>query len=175
MPTTWTPEKTLQDFIKDNSHSRQIEQERYQGRVFNDKGHVIKRITRNNHHDIHEIEGSLEVQRQLLLKLAERENKRIENPKTVVKMIWNTSVSRLATKLEVLEKGTLGSVGLERFWVEFVPLFHIGKGKRRDGLVGNRKPCEPIAQVLPPLVTLFVTLLSRQWDDALEKPRSTRK
>lgn len=107
----------------------------------------------------------------------------------IVKMIWNTSVSRLPTKLEVLEKGTLGSVGLERFWVESVPLFHMGKGKRRDGLVGNRKPCEPIAQVLvsnivevvvvmltqPPLVTLFVTLLSRQWDDALEKPRSTRK
>jgi hypothetical protein len=82
MPITWRPEKTFQDFIKDNSHSRQIDQERYQGRVFNDKGHVMKRITRNNHHDIHEIEGSLEVQRQLLLKLAERENARIEKPKS---------------------------------------------------------------------------------------------
>jgi hypothetical protein len=82
MPIAWRPEKTFQDFIKDNGHSRQIEQERYQGRVFNDKGHVIKRITRDNHHDIHEIEGSLEVQRQLLLKLAERENARIENPKS---------------------------------------------------------------------------------------------
>jgi hypothetical protein len=82
MPITWRPEKTFQDFIKDNSHSRQIEQERYQGRVFNDKGHVMKRVTRNNYNDIHEIEGSLEVQRQLLLKLAERENARIENHKS---------------------------------------------------------------------------------------------
>ncbi|XP_014550019.1 hypothetical protein COCVIDRAFT_116839, partial [Bipolaris victoriae FI3] len=51
-------------------------------RVFNDKGHVMKRVTRNNHYDIYEIEGSLEVQRQLLLKLAERENTRIENFKS---------------------------------------------------------------------------------------------
>jgi hypothetical protein len=106
----------------------------------------------------------------------------------IVKMTLNISVSWLPIKLEVLEKGTLGSVGLERFRVESVLLFHMGKGKRRDGLVGNRKPCEPVAQVLvstivevvvailtqAPLVMLFVTLLSRQWDDALEKPRSTK-
>jgi hypothetical protein len=78
MPIAWRPEKTLQDFIKENSHSRQREQERYQGRVFNDKGHVRKRFTRNDQHNIHDIEGSLEVQRQLLLKLAERENAMME-------------------------------------------------------------------------------------------------
>ena len=106
-----------------------------------------------------------------------------------MKTTLNTSVSRLSIKLEALEKGTLGSVGLERFRVESVPLFHMGKGKRRDGLVGNREPCEPVAQVavctivevvvaIPtqaPLVTLFAILLSRQWDDASEKPRSTKK
>ena len=41
MPITWRPEETFQDFIKDNSHSRQIEQRgRYEGRVFNVKGHI---------------------------------------------------------------------------------------------------------------------------------------
>ncbi|KAF5852452.1 hypothetical protein GGP41_007856, partial [Bipolaris sorokiniana] len=107
----------------------------------------------------------------------------------IVKTTLNTSISRLSIKLEELDKGTLGSVGLERFRVESVPLFHKGKGKRRDGLVGNREPCEPIAQVVvctivevvvvipiqALLVTLFVLLLSRQRDDASEKPRSTKK
>jgi hypothetical protein len=72
------------------------------------------------------------------------------------------------------EKGTLGSVGAEKFRVELVPLSHKGKGKRRDGLVGNRGNCEPVAPVVvstivevvvvahTPLLILFVTLLSRR-------------
>jgi hypothetical protein len=83
MPVDWRPEKPLQDFIKDNSHSCQTEQqERYQGRVFNDKGHVREQAIRNNQRDIYEIEGSLEVQRQLLSKLAEQENRMMEKPES---------------------------------------------------------------------------------------------
>jgi hypothetical protein len=83
MPVDWRPEKPLRDFIKDNSHSRQTEQqERYQGRVFNDKGHVREQAIRNNQRDIYEIEGSLEVQRQLLSKLAEQENRMMEKPES---------------------------------------------------------------------------------------------
>jgi hypothetical protein len=79
MPVGWRTEKPLRVFIKDNWHSLQTEQqERYQGRVFNDKGRVKEQTIRNNERDIHEVEGSLEVQRQLLLKLAERENWMIE-------------------------------------------------------------------------------------------------
>jgi hypothetical protein len=69
-------------YIKDNSHSRQAEQqERYQGRVFNDKGHIREQTIRNNQREIYEIEGSLEVQRQLLLKLAEQESRMMEQPR----------------------------------------------------------------------------------------------
>ncbi|XP_014550021.1 hypothetical protein COCVIDRAFT_116836 [Bipolaris victoriae FI3] len=81
MPTDWRPDKPLRDFIKDNSHFRQMEQrERYEGRVFNNKSHIKEQTIRNNRHDIHEIEGSLEVQRHLLLKLAEQENRVMEKP-----------------------------------------------------------------------------------------------
>ena len=81
MPADWRPDKPLRDFIKDNSHSRQTElHERYEGRVFNDKGHIREQIIRNNQRDIYEIEGSLEVQRQLLLKLAEQGNRIMEKP-----------------------------------------------------------------------------------------------
>jgi hypothetical protein len=67
MPVDWRPKKPLRDFIKDNSHSRQTEQqERYQGRVFNDKGYAREGTIRNCQRDINEIEGSLEVQRLLL-------------------------------------------------------------------------------------------------------------
>jgi hypothetical protein len=81
MPMDWRPEIPLHEFIKDNSHSRQAEhQERYQGRVFNDKGHIREHTIRNNQREIYEIEGSLEVQRQLLLKLAEQESRMMEKP-----------------------------------------------------------------------------------------------
>lgn len=81
MPADWRPDKPLRDFIKETSHSRQMEQqERYEGRIFNNKGHISKPTIKNNQRDIYEIEGSLEVQRQLLLKLAEQENWIIEEP-----------------------------------------------------------------------------------------------
>jgi hypothetical protein len=67
------PDKPLRDFLTDDSHSRQIEQqERYQGRVFNGKGHISEQTIKNDQRDIQEIEGSLGLQRQLLLILAER-------------------------------------------------------------------------------------------------------
>jgi hypothetical protein len=81
MPADWRPDKPLRNFVKDNSHSRQTEQqERYQGRVFNDKGHIRKHTIINSQRDIYEIEGNLEVQRQLLSKLAQRENCMMEKP-----------------------------------------------------------------------------------------------
>jgi hypothetical protein len=91
MPMDWRPKKPFRDFIKDNGHSCQTEQqERCQGRVFNDKGRIREQTTRNNQrdiHDIHEIEGSLEVQRQLLSKLAEQENWTMEKPETSVERL----------------------------------------------------------------------------------------
>ena len=81
MPADWRPDKPLRDFIKDNSHSRQMEQrERYEGRVFNNKSHIKEQTIRKNRRDIHEIEGNLEVQRHLLIKLAEQENRVMEKP-----------------------------------------------------------------------------------------------
>jgi hypothetical protein len=81
MRVDWRPEMPLYKFIKDNSHSHQAEQQaRYQGRVFNDKGHIREQTIRNNQREIYEIEGSLEVQRQLLLKLAEQESQMMEQP-----------------------------------------------------------------------------------------------
>jgi hypothetical protein len=83
MPVDWRPEKPLRNFIKDNSYSRQTEQqERYQGRLFNDRGYAREVTIRNSQRDIHEVEGSLEVQRLLLLKLAEQENRMIEKPES---------------------------------------------------------------------------------------------
>jgi hypothetical protein len=89
------------------------------------------------------------------------------------------------------EKGTLGSVGAEKFRVELVPLSHRGKGKWRDGLVGNRGNCEPVAPVVvrtivevvvfvistivEVVVVAHVTLLSRRWNNASENPTSTKK
>jgi hypothetical protein len=106
----------------------------------------------------------------------------------------------LSLKLDVAEKGMLGSVGAEKFCVELVPLSHKGEGKRRLGLVGNRGNCEPVAFVVVSTITevvvvvistivevvvlvptqasplmLFVTLLSRRCDNAFESPTSTEK
>jgi len=83
MPVDWSPNRSLRDSITDNSRSRPIEQqEKYQGRVFNDKGYTKEQTIRIDQRDIHDIEGSLEVQRQLLLRLAERENWKIEKPES---------------------------------------------------------------------------------------------
>jgi hypothetical protein len=95
----------------------------------------------------------------------------------IMNRILYTSVSwLLPLKPDAAEKGTLGSVGAEKFRVELVPLSHKGKGKRRDGLVGNRGNCEPVAFVVvsvivqvvvvvlahTSLLILFVILLSRR-------------
>jgi hypothetical protein len=100
------------------------------------------------------------------------------------------SVLRLLfLKLDVAEKGTLGPVGEKKFRVELVPLFHQDEGKRRDGLVENRGNCEPVAPFVTStivqvvvvvltqasLATLFVTLLSRRWNNASDNPTSTKK
>jgi hypothetical protein len=84
MPVDWRTDKPLGDFVKDDGYSRQTEQhKRHQGRVFNNRDDVCEQPIRNNHRDIHEVEGSLEVQRDLLLKLAERENRIIEKPESM--------------------------------------------------------------------------------------------
>ena len=99
------------------------------------------------------------------------------------------------------EKGTLGLVGAEKFCVELVPLFHNGKGKRRDGLVGNKGGCERVAFVATSIIVEvevvvttstivevvvlvltqaslampFITLFSCRWNNASEKRKSTKK
>ncbi|KAF2843891.1 hypothetical protein T440DRAFT_523910 [Plenodomus tracheiphilus IPT5] len=103
MPVDWRPDKSLQEFIKHNSHSRQMEQqERYQGRIFNDKGHIREQVSRKNQRDIYEVEGSLEVQRDLLLKLAERENCITEKPES--------RSSSSIEQLESLKKDTVQAI-----------------------------------------------------------------
>jgi hypothetical protein len=103
MPVDWRPEKPLRNFIKDNSYSHQTEQqERYQGRLFNDRGYAREVTIRNSQRDIHEVEGSLEVQRLLLLKLAEQENRMIEKPESG----RTSSVERI----EKLKKDTVQAI-----------------------------------------------------------------
>jgi hypothetical protein len=97
MPVDWRTNKPLGDFIKDNSYSRQTEQhKRHQGRVFNNREDVWEQPIRNNQRDIHEVEGSLEVQRHLLLKLAERENWVMEKPESM-STSYAESLERLKT------------------------------------------------------------------------------
>ena len=104
----------------------------------------------------------------------------------IVKTLYINVSWLLSLKLDVAEKGTLGPVGAEKFRVE---LSHQGEGKRRDGLIGNRVNCEPVAPVVlsiivkvvvvfptqASLVMLFVTLLSRRWNNASENPTSITK
>jgi hypothetical protein len=109
----------------------------------------------------------------------------------MIRILYFSPPRLLSLKLDVAEKGTLGLIGAEKFCVELVPLFHKGKGKRRDGLVGNKGDCELVAfvlisvivevvvvvsiQVFPVLVILSRTLLCRSWNNAFENPRSTKK
>jgi hypothetical protein len=79
MPGDWRPEKQIQVYVEEDRHSGQMKQKKsYQGRIFNDKGRFQERTIRNNQRDIHEVEGIFIVQRQLLLKLAEQENRVME-------------------------------------------------------------------------------------------------
>jgi hypothetical protein len=101
MSADWRSDKSVRDFIED-SHSRQTaQQERYEGRVFNDKGHIGTPTIRNDQRGMYEIEGSLEVQRQLLLELAEQENRIMEKSGRRCK----SSIERL----ESLKTGTVSS------------------------------------------------------------------
>jgi hypothetical protein len=59
-------------------------------------------------------------------------------------------------QLDVAEKGTLGLVGAEKFRVALVLLSQKGNGRRRDGLVGNRRGREPVA---PAVLSTFVTVI----------------
>jgi hypothetical protein len=98
----------------------------------------------------------------------------------------------LSLKLDVAEKGKLGlvgAVGAEKFRVELVLLFHQDEGKRRDGQAENRGNCEPVAPVVTSMIVevvvviltqaslaaLFVTLLSRHWNNASENLTSNKK
>ena len=78
MPVRWRPKKRFQAFIKENGYVRQMERKRYyEGRIFNDKGWLTDQINKDDPRELHDIEGTLEVQRQLLSKLAAHENQAI--------------------------------------------------------------------------------------------------
>ncbi|KAJ5025168.1 hypothetical protein J3E73DRAFT_259028 [Bipolaris maydis] len=79
MPVDWSLEKSVQIQTEENDHTAQMKQKKkYKGRIFNDRGQCQIRAMRDNRRDIHEIEGVLEMQKQLLLKLAERGNRFME-------------------------------------------------------------------------------------------------
>jgi hypothetical protein len=106
MQVDWRLQKPAQIHIDENNHTGRMKQKKeYQGRVFNDKGQPQKRAMRNNQRDVHEIEGVLEVQRQLLLKLAELENRVMET---------NETRTPLYTSLESLKMDTVQAI--EKTW-----------------------------------------------------------
>ena len=65
----------------------------------------------------------------------------------------------LSLKLDVAEKGTLGSVGAEKFCVEFVLLCYKGTGKRRDGLVRNKGNCELVAFIVISVIVVVMVIV----------------
>jgi hypothetical protein len=81
MPVSWRPEKRFQAFIRENGYVRQMELKRcYEGRIFNDKGRLTEQINKDDPRELHDVEGTLEVQRQLLSKLAVHENQTVAEP-----------------------------------------------------------------------------------------------
>lgn len=75
MPLNWRPSKPIGVFIKERDCIYFQERIRhYEGRVFNDKGRFSEQTPENNEREIYDVEGTLEVQRQLLFKLAALEN-----------------------------------------------------------------------------------------------------
>jgi hypothetical protein len=81
MAVNWRPEKRFQAFIKENGYVCQVERKRYyEGRIFNDKGWLTEQINKDDPRELHDVEGTLEVQRQLLSKLAVHENQTIAEP-----------------------------------------------------------------------------------------------
>ncbi|KAH8689224.1 hypothetical protein GQ44DRAFT_734439 [Phaeosphaeriaceae sp. PMI808] len=76
MLENWRPDTPFRSLIKDHHYTNRAEKQK--GRVFNDKGQVKEQTNitlRNPRRHPHEIEGILEVQRLLLLKLAGQENR----------------------------------------------------------------------------------------------------
>jgi hypothetical protein len=81
MPVNWRPENRFQAFIKEDGYVRQMERKRcYESRIFNDKGWLTEPIKKDDPRELHDVEGTLEVQRQLLSKLAVHENRAIVEP-----------------------------------------------------------------------------------------------
>ncbi|XP_014553182.1 hypothetical protein COCVIDRAFT_108387 [Bipolaris victoriae FI3] len=75
MPIRWRPSKPIRTFINKHDHTYFKDRNRYcKRRVFNDKGRFSNQIPKDNKREIYDVEGTLEVQRQLLSKLAAVEN-----------------------------------------------------------------------------------------------------
>jgi hypothetical protein len=76
MPVNWKTDMPIRVFVRDCHYSKQAK--KFKGRVFNNKGQAWEQTTRtqnNSGRDLYNIEGALEVQRFLLLKLAEQDNR----------------------------------------------------------------------------------------------------
>ncbi|KAJ5041940.1 hypothetical protein J3E74DRAFT_286427 [Bipolaris maydis] len=75
MPIRWRPSKPIRTFIDEHDYTYFKDRNRYcERRVFNDKGRFSDQIPKDNEREIYDVEGTLEVQRQLLSKLAAVEN-----------------------------------------------------------------------------------------------------
>ncbi len=109
----------------------------------------------------------------------------------IASRILHTSILfALSFQLNVVEKGTLGLVGAEKFQVALVLLFQKNNSRRRDELVRNRRGREPIAlAILSTFVTVVIIvflqttlvvfiilrLLSYSLNNALNNLTSNRK
>lgn len=108
MSIRWRPSKPIRTFIDEHDYTYFKDRNRYyERRVFNDKGRFSDQIPKDNEREIYDVEGTLEVQRQLLFKLATVENqvtgesensvrrRRIEALKTdtvqAIQKTWNQS------------------------------------------------------------------------------------
>ena len=81
MPVDWRPDKRFQAFVKEDGYTRRMGRKRcYEGRISNGKDWLIVQINNDNQRELHDVEGILEVQRQLLSKLAMHENQAIAEP-----------------------------------------------------------------------------------------------
>lgn len=75
MPIRWRPSKPIRTFIDEQDYTYSKDRNRYyERRVFNNKGRFSDQIPKDNEREIYDVEGTLEVQRQLLSKLAAVEN-----------------------------------------------------------------------------------------------------
>jgi hypothetical protein len=131
MPVDWRPNKPFQVFLEERRRSFQMNEKRtYQGRVFNDKGQFQGHMRRDNQCDIHGVEGVLEVQRQLLLKLAEKENRALaEMENNVRDTIESTRAS--SQRLDGLKADTVQAI--QKTW------------SQRSQSAGNQPSRSPLA------------------------------